>query len=295
MDSGRSPAAAAPRARGPLAEAVRGVRIVGRGFAMLWRERSLWGLSLVPAGFSGVALVAAIAVVLRYAGEIDQVIDGLWPVIEAGAWYAWLWVGPARAFFWILGLVAFLLVAALAMVVAVMIATVAAAPFLDALAWRAERLATGAVVESDESGVGALVRDVGRSIAGEARRLGFFLAITAILFGLGFLVPGAHVITGPAMVVVTILFLPLEYSGYVLDRRRVSFASRRRWIVGRWPRMAGFGAAAFAICFVPGMNLLMIPGLVVAGTLLVLEAPPADVGPGIGPAAARAGGPRDGR
>jgi CysZ protein len=181
------------------------------------------------------------------------------------------------------------------MVVAVMLATVAAAPFLDALAWRAERLATGAVVESDESGMGALVRDVGRSIAGEARRLGFFLAITAILLGLGFVVPGAHVITGPAMVAVTILFLPLEYSGYVLDRRRVPFASRRRWIVGRWPRMAGFGAAAFAICFVPGVNLLMIPGLVVAGTLLVLDGPPAQVGPGIDPGAAPVGRPRESR
>jgi uncharacterized protein involved in cysteine biosynthesis len=41
--------------------------------------------------------------------------------------------------------------------------------------------------------------------------------------------------------------------------------------------MVGFGAAAFVICLVPGLNLLLIPGLVVAGTLLALRHPPAVV------------------
>jgi CysZ protein len=242
---------------------------------MLAAERGLWALSLVPIGFTVAALAAAAAALVHFAADVLGAIDGLWPVLEVGAWYAWLWVGPARALFWLLGWLVFAAVAALAAVVAIGLASVAASPFLDALARRVERLATGRVIESDESGTAALARDVARSIAGEARRMGFFLAITVVLLGAGFVIPGAHVLTGPLTIAVTVLFLPLEYTGYVLDRRRVPFAMRRRWIVSRWPRMVGFGGAAFALCLVPGLNLLAIPGLVVGGTLLAVADPPA--------------------
>jgi uncharacterized protein involved in cysteine biosynthesis len=33
--------------------------------------------------------------------------------------------------------------------------------------------------------------------------------------------------------------------------------------------MAGFGSVAFVACFVPGLNLVMMPALVTAGTLFV--------------------------
>jgi len=264
-----------------LVEITRGVRFVGQGFAMLWRERSLWALSLVPAGFTAVALAIALTLVFRYSGEIDATIDGLWPVFEVGAWYAWLWVGPARLFFWILGALVFVLVAAFAAVVAIMISSVVSAPFLDVLSRRVERLATGRIVESDESGAGALLGDIGRTISSEASRMLFFLAIAGGLFAVGFVVPGAHLVTGPVAVVVTLLFLPLEYAGFLLDRRRVRFRARRRWVVAHWPRMIGFGASAFVICFVPGLNLLLAPGLVVAGSLLAIADPPSEVGPGI--------------
>jgi len=266
--------AAAPG--GGVGEALRELRALGEGFALLRRERALWPLALVPVGFSALALVVAGALLLGYADEIDRSIEALWPVLEAGRWYAWLWVGPARAFFWLLGVLVFLLVAALAAVVALVVATVAASPFLDALSSRVERLQLGHVVESEASGVRALLGEVARTVSGELRRMAFFLAITGVLFGVGFVVPGAHVVTGPLMVGVTILFLPLEYSGHVLDRRQVPVAARRRWIVARWPRMAGFGAGAFVLCCVPFVNLLVIPGLVVAGTLLAVADPPAE-------------------
>jgi uncharacterized protein involved in cysteine biosynthesis len=76
------------------------------------------------------------------------------------------------------------------------------------------------------------------------------------------------------MLGVTILFLPLEYAGYALDRRQLPFRVRARWLLSRLPTMVGFGSAALISCFVPGVNLVMIPVLVVAGTLLVLRNPP---------------------
>jgi uncharacterized protein involved in cysteine biosynthesis len=38
--------------------------------------------------------------------------------------------------------------------------------------------------------------------------------------------------------------------------------------------MTGFGGVAFLACLVPGLNLLIMPALVTAGTLLVLRTEP---------------------
>ena len=40
-----------------------------------------------------------------------------------------------------------------------------------------------------------------------------------------------------------------------------------------WGTMLGFGGTAFAVGVVPGLNLLLLPLLVVGGTLLVLRHP----------------------
>ena len=274
---------AVARAPGVVGECFRGLRLVGDGFGLLLREPRLWALSLVPVGFSALALAGTAALLIRFAGDLAGWIDGLWPVLEAGSWIAWLWIGPAKALFFVLGLLLFVLLAGLGAWLAVLCATLLAAPFLDALARRVEAATTGAVWESSDASARALARGVLRSVAGEARRMGFLLAVAAVLFGIGVLVPGAHLVTGPAMVAVTVLFLPLEFAGYTLDRRDVRFAARRRWIRTRAARMLSFGSAAFVACFVPGLNLLMLPGLVVAGTLLVLDDPPREIGSTVAP------------
>jgi uncharacterized protein involved in cysteine biosynthesis len=72
-----------------------------------------------------------------------------------------------------------------------------------------------------------------------------------------------------------VLFLPLDYAGYALDRRRLAFRDKRRFVTSNAPSMLGFGGLAFVICLVPGVNFLAMPVFVVAGTLLVLRLSPA--------------------
>ena len=68
---------------------------------------------------------------------------------------------------------------------------------------------------------------------------------------IGLLVPGAQLLTGPLLVGVAIVFLPLDYAGFALDRRGVRFADRRRWLRAHLATMLGFGSAAFVACLVP--------------------------------------------
>ena len=69
----------------------------------------------------------------------------------------------------------------------------------------------------------------------------------------------------------TMLFLPLDYTGYLLDRRDVPFCTRRGWVWRHRRAMLGFGAAALGTFLVPGLNFLCLPWLVTAGTLLALD------------------------
>ena len=87
----------------------------------------------------------------------------------------------------------------------------------------------------------------------------------------GVALPGAHLLTSPLLVAITVLFLPLDYAGFALDRRGISFRERRVWLREYLPTMVGFGGVAFVSCLVPGLNLVVMPSLVTAGTLLVLR------------------------
>jgi CysZ protein len=101
----------------------------------------------------------------------------------------------------------------------------------------------------------------------------FFAALWLLIFLAGLLIPGGQLVAPPLLLCLTALFLPLDYAGYALDRRAISFRARRGWLRAHLPVMAGFGVAAFVTCLVPGLNLLMLPALVVAGTLLALRYP----------------------
>ncbi|MCH2186924.1 EI24 domain-containing protein [Myxococcota bacterium] len=278
MESNResSKQAVHPPGKGPLASLARGFALPFEGFRLLIRERSLWALSTVPIALTVGLLGIAMGLLFEYSGALWDFIEGFWPVFKAHAWYAWIWVAPLRVFFWSLSGALFLLSIAAGAAVSVLLASLLSSPFLDVLTRRVETLVAGGIQEEGGTGMVGGVKETGRSMAAEAGRIGFLLVIWVVLTGLGLLIPGAQLITGPLMLATTILFMPLQFSGSILDRRQLPFSIRRRWISANWPVMVGFGLAAFIVCFVPGMNLLVLPALVSAGTLLVLEVPPTE-------------------
>jgi CysZ protein len=228
----------------------------------------------VPLGLSAVALAAALAGVVIFAGELWSLATAWTPDLAPGAWWTWLWIGPLRLLFAALGALAFAALAGALAVAALLAANLAAAPFLDALSRRVEALVAGA--GGGEPGEGWLdaLRGGGRAVLDELRRVGFFLALQLAILGAGALVPGAQILVPPALTLVTLLFLPLDSAGPALDRRRLRFRDKRRWVLRHPGLMLGYGAAAFLACLVPGVNLAALPVLVVGGTLLALRHPP---------------------
>jgi uncharacterized protein involved in cysteine biosynthesis len=254
-----------------LAELAAGFRLPWVGARLLLRERRLWAPALVPVLLSLAAFAAALSGLVAFAGPLHRWLTGWMPTPVATDWLSWVWVGPARLGLALLAVALFLAAAAICLAVVFALANLLASPFHDVLAARVERLVAGSVPDSAASGPGALLRDAARALREELRRTLFFASLAVPIAALGWLLPPAQLLTAPALFGLTLWFLPLDYASYCLDRRRYSFAQKRRWLRAHAPASIGFGAAALLACLIPGANLVAMPLLVVGGTLLALR------------------------
>lgn len=254
-----------------------GLRLLFEGARFLRREPSLWPLGVVPVLLSLVFVAISGSLFFANLAAIAAWCNSFLPVLAATTWWSWLWVGPAMFLVWIAGGLAVVVVFGAAIVAALLAANLVSAPFLERLSWRVERIARAGQVddtEEDPNAVGAALR----SFLAEIQRIGFLAFMWAGLSLTGLVVPGAQLLTAPLLVITTILFLPLEYAGHAFDRRGASFRDRLRFLRANLSTMAGFGSVAFVACFLPGLNLLMMPALVTAGTLLVVRRDPVSDG-----------------
>ena len=251
-----------------------GARTLWTGLALLRDRRELWIWCALPALVNVAMFAAAVGLFLGYA--LDPLSTGLRAWLEpAGpdAWYAWLWVGPLMLLAWSARWLVLLVLAAALYLGFTLVGGVIASPFLDVLSRRVEALRAGRAVEIGPAGLRGALVGAGRAIAEEAKRAAFFAAVELAILAVG-LVPGLQPVAALAGVAVAVLFLPLEYTGFALDRRAVRFATRRRWIWRHRGAMGSFGGLALLSFAVPGLNFVCLPWLVTAGTLLALEVGP---------------------
>jgi len=122
-----------------------GVLLLLEGARFLRRERRLWALALIPVLFALFFVAVATSLFWVRLEGIHAFWVATLPVIEAGAWWSWSWVGPGRLLLWLLGWLAVLGSFAVSLVAALLLANLASAPFLDRLSQRVEAIASGLV------------------------------------------------------------------------------------------------------------------------------------------------------
>jgi CysZ protein len=247
-------------------------RALRRAARLLRRERSLWPWIALPFVLNVLAFAAAALLFFEHLGALATPLERWLEVPAPGHWWGYLLAGPLWLLAWA---VRALLIAGFGVALYfgfTLLGAVIAAPFLDGLSERVERLAGGAPCEA-RRGAGAGLRRALRATVAEGQRFAFFLGVGALLFAVG-LVPGAQPFAAGIGVGFAALFMPLAYTGFALDRREVPFAARRRWITSHSFEMLSFGGFALALYSVPGLSFLCLPWLVAAGTLLVLELGP---------------------
>lgn len=266
---------------------VSGLRLPVEAVRLLRSQPAIRRAALVPFLVSAVALLAGVLGIVTWWADLWALASGWVPWPEAESWWAWLWVGPLRALGGVLALLGFVVLSGAVLVIAFLIGNVAAAPFLDRLSRRVEETVVGQATDVSAAGLAALAGGAARSAVEEVKRVAFFLVAQLAIVVPGALIPGLQPFAAAAMVALTVFFLAIDSAGYALDRRGQRFRAKLRWSRLHLARVAGFGAAAFALCSIPVVNLVALPVLVVAGTLLVLDTE-GRTGSGVGPT--KAGG-----
>ena len=145
-----------------------------------------------------------------------------------------------------------------------------ASPFNDLLSERTEELVSGRF-NYEKFSLRGFVRDAGRSMIVEAKKLSLFVAGMLLLLLLN-LIPGfGQVLYSILATLFTLFFLAVEYLGYILSRKRYSFAAQRKYVFEKTFLHLGFSVGVLCLLAIPLMQFLCIPLAVVGATLLYCD------------------------
>jgi CysZ protein len=229
-----------------------------RALALLAGRPSLWSYVLIP------ILVNIVVGVTIYAGllflglrAIDSFVAGLsnWAAVLSVLLRVLLIIGLLIGTGFVL----------------VRLGVVLGAPWYSKLSNQLELLQRGQPLPEDAGGLSAALRDLGRALAFELKKL---LLVVAI--GLGLLLLNLIPVVGQALAIAGGVALGatitcLDFFDYPLERRRLGFRQKLALIRRSMPASAGFGLTCFWLVSIPFVNLLSIPLCVAAGTLFFCD------------------------
>ncbi len=229
-----------------------------RALALLTGRPRLWSYILVP------ILVNIVVGATIYAGLLTvglSAIDSFVAGLEG-------WAAPVRVLLQLLLIVGLLVATGF---VLVRFGVVLGAPWYTKLSNQLELLLTGQPLPDDSAGLRAGLRDLGRAIAFELKKLLLFSAI-----GLGLLLLNLIPAAGPLLSLAGWTALGatitcLDFFDYPLERRRLGFRQKLGVIRRSLPASAGFGLACLWLVSIPFVNLLSIPLCAAAGTLFFCD------------------------
>jgi CysZ protein len=227
-----------------------------RALGLLGRTRGLWGYVLLPLALN--LLVGATV----YAGMLFAglgLIDGLVAGLPD-------WAAPLGVLLRALLVVGLLVGTGF---VLVRFGVVLGAPWYGRLSERIELMRLGRVPPSG----GGVLRDLGRALAYEAKKLLLVVAVGVPLLLLN-LIPvvgqGLAAVGGLALAATVAC---LDFFDSPLERRGLGFRAKLGYAGRGLPASAGFGLACVALTSLPFLNLLFVPLCVAAGTLFCCDHP----------------------
>jgi CysZ protein len=227
----------------------RGLGYPFRGFAFLAGHRALWKYAAGAYAVNFLFFTAAFVALYAFWPDLLEAVTPR----KTPPWLAWF-----------MGCLIMILAAFLALLLFTIVGNLVAGPFLDAMTERMMGL-LGETLPPSRGPGSALVR----SVVNQFVKLVLFGGIQVLLFvlwitPLGFLHP-------PLAGFLTVLFLALEFADYPLDARRVPVPARLAWVFRHARPALGFGAACFALSFVPFLLYFLLPFAVAGAVLLVRD------------------------
>jgi CysZ protein len=258
--------------------AIAGLIYPFRALVFLLQTPKLWSYVVVPVLVNLVIGVALYVGLLLPGWQfIDQWSSGLPNLVTQ--WVTtlpnWLnrvlfWLPSGAAFIddvlrWLLAIVLFITIGLLL----VQFGAIFGAPWYGGLSEQIEKKRMGTLPTAEFSLRRAL-KDIGRAIAFQLKKLGLMVGGAIVFLLLGFL-PVGGAIASVGWIILSSVLVCMDFLDPPLERRRLNFR-RKLGILGRaFPASGTFGWVCLVLVSVPLLNLLAVPLCIIAGTLFCCD------------------------
>lgn len=116
-----------------------------------------------------------------------------------------------------------------------------------------------------------IVQEIFRAILFELKKLLLIIVVSVPLFLLNFIPAMGNLISLVGGITLTTTIICLDFFDATLERKRLHFREKLKFVWGKLPTTAGFGLICLTLISIPLLNLIIIPLCVSAGTLLVCD------------------------
>ena len=217
-----------------------------------------------PILITGLALVAVFYGAGSYYDDLGGALWSLFPESwnEATGWAG----GLLRALRWLIELIAGILITLFGLVLVLVLSSVVAAPFNDALSEAVEIILTGEPAPTFS--FSRMLADIVRTIRLELLKVLVYLAVVGPMFIASFLIPGVGQVIALVGFALTAAYLGIDYVDWPAARRNWSVRDRVAFARSQLPAVAGFGTGVWVLLFIPLVNLFFMPAAVAGGTML---------------------------
>jgi CysZ protein len=214
-----------------------------------------------------ITALALFGVFYGSASYYDDVGGAIWSFLPESWQDASGWAGGLlTALRWLIELLAGVAITLLGLVLVVLLSSVVAAPFNDALSEAVERILTGG--SAPPFSFRRMMADVLRTIRIEALKVFVYAGVVGPMFLASFFVPVIGQVISIVGFVLTAVYLGTDYVDWPAARRDWSVGDRIRFVRAQLPAVAGFGTGVWVLLFVPLLNLFFMPAAVAGGTML---------------------------
>ena len=164
-------------------------------------------------------------------------------------------------------LIAFLLVLLICYFAFIIFGGIIAAPFNERISKFIEENVFGKKIENELT----FFNETKISIKEELKKLLFYFSVMIPMFLINFIPMIGNTISLVFGSAFSFFYNALDYMDYPLSRRLIKFKEKLKIINSKKTLSMGFGAMAFILTFLPVINVLVNPLLVVSGTRLFYE------------------------
>ena len=232
-----------------------GVRLLGRGFGVVFRSPRLLLMGLVPGVIAAAIVLTALGTLVYFLSDVAAVVT----------WFADDWSAGARTAIRVAAQIAIVLGSVVVAVFTFTALTLLIGdPFYESISKRVDDRFGGAPDATDAP----WYRNLGRNLADSLRLLALTLAASVVLFLAGFVPVIGQTVVPVFDAVLGGWFLAVEISGIPFNRRGFRLRERRKLLAANRPLALGFGVPVFLLLLVPFGALLVMPCAVAGATLL---------------------------